>query len=501
MSLHISPPSPPDLIDTLGVWRARFPRFAEMMDAGESPVKALRYLGLGLWQEGDVTGAVAALTTAASLTPEDAHLLADLGAVLWLDGRKADALQCFIASLERDPSRVQVWLTVASLCNEIGETATAEHSYLAALDLDPACAEAATGLGLICLESRRYDEAVTLLRGALDRGVATPGLYACYGQTLYLIGEFAAARAALEQAAAALPEEAAIVRKYALAACVETALEASPEEAFAAYRRAAGLHAEEDARIGRTVFRALCGFGHKEAAIRFGEALLRAAPDDQIIPFHLDALRGTPRDRASPAYIAACFDLYAPDFDRHLTETLGYRLPETLQPLLAETARSFPRILDLGCGTGLAAPMLAGFGAQIVGVDLSPRMLEKARERGLYAQLVEQDAQAFLADCDERFDLVLALDLLIYLGDLSALFDGVAAHLAPGGVFAFSFETGAGADYTLDPAGRFTHDPAYIETLSQKDFVPLVSRATTIRIEANQPVDGRLVLLRRRETL
>lgn len=498
MSLHISPPSPPDLVDTLAVWRARFPRFAEMMDAGESPVRALRYLGLGLWQEGDVTGAVAALTTAASLTPEDAHLLADLGAVLWLDGRKADALQCFIASLERDPSRTQVWLTVASLCNEIGETATAEHSYLAALDLDPACAEAATGLGLICLESRRYDEAVTLLRGALDRGVATPGLYACYGQALYLIGEFAAARAALQRAAEALPEEAPIVRKYALAAFVETAIAASPEEAFAAYRRAAGLHAEEDERVARSGFQSLCGFGRKEAAIRLGEALLRGAPDDPIIPHHLAALRGLRSERASRAYIAACFDKYAPDFDRHLVETLGYRLPTTLQPLLAETARAFPRILDLGCGTGLAAEMLAGFGEEIVGVDLSPRMLEKARERRIYARLAEQDVEDFLVADGERFDLVVALDLLIYFGDLSALFASVAARLAPGGVFAFSIETGVEADYALTPTGRFRHDPAYVEKSWEKDFVPLVSRETTIRIEANRPVDGRLVLLRRR---
>jgi predicted TPR repeat methyltransferase/Flp pilus assembly protein TadD len=498
MSLHISPPSPPDLVDTLAVWRARFPHFAEMIDAGESPVKALRYLGLGLWQEGDVTGAVAALTTAASLTPDDAALLADLGAVLWLDGRKADALACFIASIERDPNRVQIWLTVASLCNEIGEIATAEHAYRAALDLDPASAEAATGLGLICLESRRYDEAVALLRAALERGVRTPAIEACYGQTLYLIGEFAAARAAFERAAAALPEEAPIIRKFALALCVETTIDATPDEAFAAYRGAASVHAESDERIGHTVFQALCGFGHKDAAIRLGEALLLAAPGDAIIPFHLDALRGRPHERASRAYITASFDKYAPDFDRHLVGTLDYRLPETLQPLLAETGRAFPRILDLGCGTGLAARMLASFGKAVVGIDLSPRMLDKARERQVYAQLVEQDAEEYLAGSGEPFDLIVALDMLIYLGDLSTLFEGAASRLVPGGVFAFSFETDAGVDYALAPSGRFAHSPAYVEKLWEKDFVPLVSQATTIRIEANRPVDGRLVLLQRR---
>lgn len=184
-----------------------------------------------------------------------------------------------------------------------------------------------------------------------------------------------------------------------------------------------------------------------------------------------------------------------------LVETLDYRLPDALRPLLAATGRSYSRILDLGCGTGLAATMLASFGAELVGLDLSAKMLEKTRERQIYARLIEQDAEEFLAAAGERFDLIVALDMAIYLGDLSALFGGAASRPAADGVFAFSFEAGAGADYTLAPSGRFAHDPAYVARLWEKNFVPLAFETTTIRIEANRPVDGRLVLLRRRASL
>jgi predicted TPR repeat methyltransferase len=498
MTVHLSPPPTPALADALALWRARYPKFAAALDAGEPPVKALRYLGLALWQDRAIDEAVAVLGAAAALAPGDPALLADLGGALSAAGRKSEALPAYIASIEADSSRPLVWLAVAGLCNEIGDKTTAEQAYRAALELDPDLAEASAALGLLYLENRRFEDGARLLRTAVERGVATVAIHACFGQTLFQLGEFSEAATALEHAARALPDSPAIVRKFALARLVETALMNSSEQALDAYRIAAGRHAEEETKALRSAFQTLCGFGRRDAALRLGEAILRSAPDDPVIPFHLDALRGRPHARASRGYVAACFDKYAADFDRHLVETLGYRLPEKLPPLLAETGRAFARILDLGCGTGLAAEALAAFGAHVTGVDLSPRMLDKARAHGVYARLVEEDAVDFLAQTGECFDLVVALDMLIYLGDLAALFAGVAARLAPSGLFVLSFETGAGADYALAPSGRFAHEPAYVESLWTADFVCRVCEPTTIRLEANRPVAGRLVLLERK---
>jgi predicted TPR repeat methyltransferase len=496
MTLHVSSPFPP--VAALEQWRARYPKFGAALDRGESPPAALRYLGLSLWQDGAVPEAIEALDSAVGLAPENADLLADLGALLSVAGRKADALNAYIASLERDPSRAQVWLGVAGLCNELGDKAAAENAYVAALDLEPGAAEACTGLGLIYIERGRFDDAVRLLGDAVARGVESGAVQACLGQSLYLIGRFAEARVALAKAAQAFPGEVTIIRKHAGAAFVATAIESSVEAAIEAYREAAGRHAEDTLAACRFAFQALCGFGHREAALRLGEAILSMVPDDPIIPFHLDALRGRAHERASRDYVAACFDRYAENFDRHLLEILHYRLPEKLEGLLHATGRRFPRILDLGCGTGLSAATLAAVGEEVVGVDLSARMLDKARARNVYARLVEDDAIAFLDANAAPFDLIVALDMIIYFGDLSALFASAARNLRPGGLFVFSFEAGAGRDYSLSPCGRFAHDPAYLEGLWSPEFDCLVAQQLVIRLEANRPVPGRLVLLRRR---
>ncbi|MFX8620574.1 methyltransferase, partial [Acinetobacter baumannii] len=69
----------------------------------------------------------------------------------------------------------------------------------------------------------------------------------------------------------------------------------------------------------------------------------------------------------------------------------------------------------------------------VVGVDLSPRMLAKAAERHCYSELCEEEVVAYLRGCTDQFDLVLCLDVLVYFGELDALFDSLAPRMVPGG--------------------------------------------------------------------
>ncbi len=190
-------------------------------------------------------------------------------------------------------------------------------------------------------------------------------------------------------------------------------------------------------------------------------------------------------------------------FDEKLVGALRYHVPEEMQALVAAQGRRLSNILDLGCGTGLSGVHLKPLGSRLTGVDLSPRMLEKARERGLYDRLIEADIEDFLADAQdaygrERYDLVAAADLLIYFGDLAPFFARLAARIEPQGLFAFSVETTGAGDFTLLPSGRFAHSSAYIERLAARDFHVLRQQPTTIRFEANQPVVGALFILQRR---
>jgi len=62
---------------------------------------------------------------------------------------------------------------------------------------------------------------------------------------------------------------------------------------------------------------------------------------------------------------------------------------------------------------------------------LSPRMLTPARERGLYDRLIEGDIIQVLTGLNANFDLVVATDVFIYIGDLKAVVASAAQVLRP----------------------------------------------------------------------
>jgi predicted TPR repeat methyltransferase len=152
------------------------------------------------------------------------------------------------------------------------------------------------------------------------------------------------------------------------------------------------------------------------------------------------------------------FDVYAQRFDSHLVQVLNYSVPEKL----AASAALFPSggekwaILDLGCGTGLSGAAIAQFARHMVGVDLSSKMLDKARERNLYARLEQLDLLAMMeAEPAASYDVVFAADVFVYLGKLDELVSQARRLLRPGGLFAFSVESlealQTGADSTEGP--------------------------------------------------
>jgi predicted TPR repeat methyltransferase len=497
MNMHVSTPSQDADVTSLAIMRAQHPQFAAALDQGASLLTALRHCGIAFWRDGRLDEAEQMFSTAAAVSPGNPLILAELGSLLRLQGKTAEAMQCFVESLTINPRQVQVWLNAGSLNNETGDKSAAKKAYLQALALDAACAEAAVGLGLLHVEQRQYKEGARLLAIAVDQGSATAPIYACLAQTRYLLGEFSGASAAFAQAVRLCPGDVLFVQRYARVRLIETVIESPVDEAIAVYRAIAGDHAEDILTVCRAAFQALGGYGHHEAAIRLGRALLERVPGDPVIGFHLDALTGCACDRAPMHYLTASFDKYAAYFDKHLVELLDYRVPAKIHSLLVEAGGKFTQLLDLGCGTGLAAPYLKAFGGKMTGVDISPGMLDKARERDLYDRLIEEEAVAYLRRRDETYDLIAALDVRVYFGGLTELFAGAAACLEPGGVFAFSYEIGDCDSYELRPSGRFTHAAAYVASLYGKDFVSIASVDTTVRLEATQPVDGRMVLLRR----
>jgi predicted TPR repeat methyltransferase len=194
-------------------------------------------------------------------------------------------------------------------------------------------------------------------------------------------------------------------------------------------------------------------------------------------------------------YVTDFFDGYAERFDSHLIETLNYIGPAVLSAMVREACPEFGtvnRVLDIGCGTGLmGVELMKQFGCrEIVGVDLSPRMLELARARGCYTDLRCIEATLALRQDPSTYDLITAADVLIYVGALDRLFAACAARLHAGGILAFSVEALAADEHAPDGFNlrdntRYGHRRDYLITQARSAGLTIVhERAGPIRRHA-----------------
>jgi predicted TPR repeat methyltransferase len=203
--------------------------------------------------------------------------------------------------------------------------------------------------------------------------------------------------------------------------------------------------------------------------------------------------------------VRALFDDYAPKFDRHLTRSLAYRGPELIADALRRACSKrlrdyrFGLTLDLGCGTGLMAQELAGLCASIEGVDLSPRMLEKAQKTKLYAALHEGDLVAFSGGRRAgEADLVVAADVFVYMAALDAVFRGAHRLLGREGLFAFTVQAHEGEGYILGEDARYAHSESYLRRLADSaGFDVVILERVSTREDRGVPVPGFLVVLQR----
>jgi predicted TPR repeat methyltransferase len=202
------------------------------------------------------------------------------------------------------------------------------------------------------------------------------------------------------------------------------------------------------------------------------------------------------------AYVRTLFDQYAPRFETALVDDLGYRGPALLFKAVLATRHAvrkpafFKRGIDLGCGTGLAANAFASEVDHFIGIDLSPRMIERARATGFYAQLEVSDmVEGLRGRPDASADLILAADAMVYLSDLAPLLREAARVLAAGGLIAFTVETHGGEGVILGEGLRYAHGAGYVRAALGAAGLAL-SRLDDLsaRNEDNAPVPGLVVV-------
>jgi predicted TPR repeat methyltransferase len=361
-------------------------------------------------------------------------------------------------------------------------------------------AEVLNLLGEIEAQRKNPSAAIELIDRAIKIQPKNEAFFSNRGNVLYQLKRFDDAIASYDRALAIKPDYALVLNNRGLVLgelkrfedaleSIDKALAIKPDYALALNNR--GL-----------VLRELKRF---EDALESIDKALAIEPDLATAAMNREmALLGLRRlTRHPPLATRALFDEFSSHYDKTMLEGLGYRghihvrtLADRVLPRLTPPWR----ILDLGTGTGLVGGTFKDLavGGRLDGIDLAPRMIEVARARGIYDDLILGDLETVLAEPGPSYDLILAADTMVYLGDLAPTFSGVCQRLVPSGFYIFACESKEGEGWEQTPANRFRHSQAYMRGEAVRaglEFADIME--CSLRHQAGEPVPGFAVALRK----
>ncbi|HEY2588572.1 MAG TPA: tetratricopeptide repeat protein [Tepidisphaeraceae bacterium] len=376
----------------------------------------------------------------------------------------------------------------------------AEALLQAVVDADADNADAFHFLGVLRAQQGRGDDAVRLILRALELAPEYADAWNNLGLLLLAMPRYAAALDAFDKAVEYGPHllQAHMSRARLLRGAGRF------EEAAAAFRRALEIDpalAEAHESLGM-VFQRMRRF---DDAAEVYANWHRIDPDNPVAAHLAAAYRGgVVPSRASDDYVRATYARFAPGFDRNM-EALRYRAPQLIAARLAVccAAERNLDVLDAGCGTGLCGLELARYARRLVGVDLSAAMVERARERGVYDELIVAELTAYLVSEPVKYDLIVSADTLVYFGAIDRVIDAAAGALRGGGHLAFTVErlepetpgAESAREVFLNPHGRYSHGEAYVRRCVADARLELVGvDGQTLRLENDLPVAGLVVV-------
>lgn len=245
------------------------------------------------------------------------------------------------------------------------------------------------------------------------------------------------------------------------------------------------------------------------SCLQYGFSCIRGGRDDEalnilVVGNHLDSdnthiryfmtiLEGNQPEKALlEEFVEKEFDIIAPIFDTTVVENLQYSAPKQLAEIVRDICGGtmhFDSVADLGCGTGLVGEAFKGHFGSITGIDISQKMLDTAKAKNVYDHLIQGEIVAELGRIDQSFDLFVAADVLIYMGEFDQLLEAVAARAKPGALLVFTTESGEGV--TLQMTGRYVHGRDYISTVTQKHGCSIIdNRQIQLRKEGENWITG-----------
>jgi len=492
-------------------------------------VEALHALGMISVEEGNLEEATDYFKKAMGFQKHNPRLPLHLSNVLKMQGLFSQATQLLMETIIQFPDYPPAYNNLGTLYYAQGKLTEAIRYYRIALEKEPQYIDAYYNLGLALIKSDKLEAALEAFQKLL--GLAPQHSAACYQLASITMRQEKWAEATQLFLELALIHPQHVETLVNLATCYFKqrklkeakhyylqALAENPQDRQVLFNLA--VICTEQGEIGETVqhYQELLRqnpddydahhnlgtlyFAKKQmdlAAHHFQQAL-RIQPDHPPLEHLLKIIHGDQNLLASPpSYLKSLFDYYADHYEPHLLNTLDYQVPQILHKAFLSLHKyndSKLDILDLGCGTGLCGEVFKFNAASLVGIDLSSKMLAVAAEKKIYDKLICKDLITYLNTQNACFDLILAGDVLVYVGDLSEVFKGIRQALRHQGLFIFNTEISKDQEYHINPYGRFAHHQNYIEKLCENNNLSVIYQQTAItRLQNNQPESGCIFIL------
>ncbi len=405
------------------------------------------YLGEINFNNGCLDEALHYFKQAEQLAPDNAEIKVRIGTILLTQKQTHSAKQKFKEALSLGET-VPALINLANIESEDGNFDRAEPLYKKALDLNPNDIDARLNYADMLYREKRLHEALEEYRNAVILNPNIPEISNNLGIILKDFGEY----------------------EEALGLFFNALLKKPEQEEFSV-------------NIAETII--LLSRSDKEKALKIAENWLKQSPENVFAHHTTASLKGE-KIADTEIYSQKLFDTFADNYELVL-KNIGYNVVRELRNLTGDVKGT---VVDLGCGTGLVGEAYKTASTELIGVDISEKMLEKAGRKGIYKELIHSGIKEFLQNKPDA-DLFIAADVFGYIGDLNDIFQMIFPSR-----LAFSIEENRQIpDFSLSETGRCQHNPDYInDLLKSTGYTHIKDKKIILRQENGKNVEGRIYL-------